>query len=116
MQAEKLRKDFKDPNERIIAVLGDEFVQGWIDTKTAPAAIMVLTDKRLYVFGKRYLLSSMFPTHMYGSKSIALDTIRSSGILIHRNWFAYGIALASIPVCLVLLLEFLKSLTGGERK
>ena len=30
--------------------------------------------------------------------------------------FAYGIALASIPVCLVLLLGFLKSLTKGEQK
>ena len=28
--------------------------------------------------------------------------------------FAYGIALASIPVCLVFLLEFLKSLTGKK--
>ena len=30
--------------------------------------------------------------------------------------FAYGIALASIPVCLVLLLEFLKSLTSRVQK
>ena len=30
--------------------------------------------------------------------------------------FAYGIALASIPLCLVLLLEFLKSLTKREQK
>lgn len=30
--------------------------------------------------------------------------------------FAYGIALASIPVCLVLLLEFLKSLTKTVKK
>jgi len=30
--------------------------------------------------------------------------------------FAYGIALASIPVCLVLLVEFLKSLTKREQK
>ena len=30
--------------------------------------------------------------------------------------FAYGIAFASIPICLVLLLEFLKSLTKKEQK
>ncbi|MFC1533780.1 TRAP transporter small permease [Thermodesulfobacteriota bacterium] len=30
--------------------------------------------------------------------------------------FAYGIALASIPICLVLLLDFLKLLTKRERK
>ena len=30
--------------------------------------------------------------------------------------FAYGVALASIPLCLVLLLEFLKSLTKREQK
>ena len=30
--------------------------------------------------------------------------------------FAYGIALASIPVCLVFLVEFLKSLTKREQK
>jgi TRAP-type C4-dicarboxylate transport system permease small subunit len=30
--------------------------------------------------------------------------------------FAYGVALASIPLCLVLVLEFLKSLTNREQK
>ena len=30
--------------------------------------------------------------------------------------FAYGMALAFIPVCLVLLVKFLKSLTKGEQK
>jgi TRAP-type C4-dicarboxylate transport system permease small subunit len=35
----------------------------------------------------------------------------SATIYIPYYFFAYGIALASIPVCLVFLLEFLKSLT-----
>jgi TRAP-type C4-dicarboxylate transport system permease small subunit len=81
-----------------------EFFVAWL-----PRRAQAVIDSIVFLLGLTLFILIIWRLCVYGY-SLQTGGEVSATALIPLYPFAYGIALASIPVCLVFLLEFLKSL------
>lgn len=75
-----------------------------------PGRVQAVVDSIVFLLGLTLFILIIWRLCVYGY-SLQTSGEVSATARIPLYPFAYGIALASVPVCLVFLLEFLKSLT-----
>lgn len=62
----KISQLFMSQNERLVAVLGKDYYEKYLETGKCPEAFAIISDKRLYSFGRSYDIG----TNLFGKKTV----------------------------------------------
>lgn len=121
---DNLRNYFFDPMEKEIAVLGENYLLDFIKTGLSQRTYSILTDKRLYVSGKRYSSETGYHIAEHDNLSLRLDIIHSiervkKPLFIYRLFIilAFSLSIIFIPGFIYLLYSVsrhYRSLRVGE--
>lgn len=62
----KISQLFMSQNERLVAVLGKDYYEKYLEKGKCPEAFAIISDKRLYSFGRSYDIG----TNLFGKKTV----------------------------------------------
>ncbi len=104
-QDEKFDNFFMSPNEKMIAVLGNSYLENFLHNGIVKKGFSVVSDKRVYFQGKKYYLGENGEVEeSYNSRVVDLRDVTGTGFdsFVDNGWLFLGVA-HGIIACLFLI-------------
>lgn len=101
---EKFRNFFMSPNEKLVAVLGNSYLENFFHSGNVKRGFAVASDKRVYFQGKKYYLGENGEIEEnYNSRVVDLRDVTGTGFdsFVDSGWLYLGIG--NVVLCILLL-------------
>lgn len=105
---EKFRNFFMSPNEKLVAVLGNSYLEKFFHSGKIENGFAVASDKRVYFQGKKYYLGEDGEIEEnYNSRVVDLRDVTGTGFdsFVDNGWLYLGIG--NSVLCILLLLAII---------
>ena len=107
---EKFKKIFMSPNEKLITVLGNSYVENFFQNGSLQNGFAVVSDKRAYFQGKNYYIShdAKGRTRIVKnqqSRTVDLKDVTGTGTDSYANkaWLIWGCVSLILPILFILV-------------
>lgn len=98
---EKFKNFFMSPNEKLVAVLGNSYLENFFHSGTVGKGFAVASDKRVYFQGKKFYLGEDGEIEVsYNSRVVDLRDVTGTGFdsFADNGWLYLGVVISVISV------------------
>lgn len=104
---EKFKNFFMSPNEKLVAVLGNSYLENFFHSGNVKRGFAVASDKRVYFQGKKYYLGEDGEIEEnYNSRVVDLRDVTGTGFdsFVDNGWLYLGIGNAVLSILLLIVI------------